>query len=84
MKVKRYYIIEDKGCTIDITRDTLLFGPLPILWCNDGMYALIPGAVTEMLFEESSEVVGIIYWEQAYKLPQDVGRLLCDSAYDGG
>ena len=83
MKIKRYYVIEHKGRTIDITRDALLVGPLPILWCNAGMYAIIPGAVLEELFEGRwSGPVGTIWWEQTYKLESDVGRLLCDQNYN--
>ena len=93
MKIKRYYIIEHKGRTIDITRDALLLGPMPVLWCNAGMYALIPGAILEDMFDDHSEPgiikhtgkqMETIYWEQAYELEPDVGRLLCDSAYNGG
>ena len=86
MKIKRYYIIEHKGRTIDITRDALLLGPMPALWCNGGMYAIIPGAVLEELFEEdkSREWVYRIWWEQCYELEPDVGRLLCDKNYNGG
>lgn len=84
MKTKKFYIIEHKGNTIDITRDALLMGPLPVLWCNTGMYALIPGAILEEFFEEGGGcLVGTIYWEQAYELPQEVGQLLCDNAYEG-
>ena len=85
MKIRRYYIIEHKGNTIDITRDALLMGPLPVLWCNAGMYALIPGALLEDLFD-ISEVghfhMHQIWWEQAYELPREVGLLLCDEGYN--
>ena len=95
MQIKRYYVIEYKGRTIDITRDALLLGPMPILWCNDGMYAIIPGAILEELFEypapskpdelpHISNSMQQIYWEQAYELKLDVGRLLCDRNYNGG
>ena len=88
MKIKRYYIIEHKGRTIDITRDALLLGPMPVLWCNAGMYAIIPGAILEELFDrkipEGISTVTRLWWEQAYELEPDVGRLLCDSAYNGG
>lgn len=86
MKIRRYYIIEHKGRTIDITRDALLMGPLPILWCNAGMYAIIPGELFEELSTNalSSVVVHQIWWEQAYELEPDVGRLLCDKSYNGG
>ena len=84
MKIKRYYIIEHKGRTIDITRDALLMGPLPVLWCNAGMYAIIPGAVCEEIFEHTNgNAMQRVWWEQAYELEPDVGRLLCDSAYNG-
>jgi hypothetical protein len=82
MKIKRYYILEHKGRTINITRDELLAGPLPVLWCNAGMYAIIPEAVLEWLFEEPPECVGEIYWEQAYELEPNVGQLLCDQNYN--
>ena len=86
MKIKRYYIIEHKGRTIDITRDALLLGPMPVLWCNAGIYAIIPGAILEDLFEEDKSRGWMyrIWWEQAYELDPDVGRLLCDSTYNGG
>ena len=85
MRIKRYYIIEHKGHTIDITRDALLLGPMPILWCNAGMYAIIPGAVLEEIFEHSHwSGPQRIWWEQAYELEPDVGRLLCDKNYNGG
>ena len=86
MKIKRYYILEHKGRTIDITRDALLLGPMPVLWCNAGMYALIPGAILEELFEirEAWHATMLrLYWEQAYELEPDVGRLLCDRNYNG-
>ena len=86
MKTKSYYIIEHRGRTIDITRDALLLGPMPVLWCNGGMYAIIPGAIFEELFEielKTDEYVKI-WWEQAYELDPDVGRLLCDRNYNGG
>ena len=87
MKIRRYYIIEHKGRTIDITRNALLLGPMPVLWCNAGMYAIIPGAILEDLFEYNGDrgmVMGRYYWEQAYELDPDVGRLLCDKNYNGG
>ena len=86
MKIKRYYIIEHKGRTIDITRDALLLGPMPVLWCNAGMYAIIPGAILEELFDRKipEGTNTQIWWEQAYELNPDVGRLLCDSTYNGG
>lgn len=83
MKIKRYYILEHKGRTIDITHDALLLGPMPILWCNGGMYALIPGAILEELFDVSGDKMSHIWWEQAYELEPDVGRLLCDKNYNG-
>lgn len=83
MKIKRYYIIEHKGRTIDITRDMLVLGPMSVLWCNAGMYAIIPGAICEELFEYGSSCCHRVWWEQTYELPQDVGRLLCDSTYNG-
>jgi len=84
MKIKRYYIIEHKGHTINITRSMLSLGPIPILWCNDGMYAIIPGAILEELFENGSDssMTCRIWWEEAYELPQDIGRLLCDKSYN--
>ncbi len=81
MKIRRYYIIEHKGPTISITRNALLMGPLPVLWCNAGMYALIPGAILEELFEGSSQVE-TIWWEQCYELPREIGLLLCDEGYN--
>ena len=81
MKIKRYYIIEHKGNTLDITRDALLMGPLPVLWCNAGMYAIIPGAILEEIFND--DTMSTIWWTQAYELPQEVGQLLCDDAYNG-
>lgn len=83
MKTKSYYILEHKGRTIDITRDALLLGPMPVLWCNAGMYAIIPGAILEELFEYDSGRCHRVWWEQAYELDPDVGRLLCDSTYNG-
>ena len=83
MKTKSYYIIEHKSRTIDITRDALLLGPMPVLWCNAGMYAIIPGAVLEELFDISGDKMSHIWWEQAYELESDVGRLLCDKNYNG-
>ena len=85
MKIHRYYIIEHKGNTIHTTRDALTTGPLPVLWCNAGMYALIPGALLEELFDGNSNIYlpGLIYWEQAYELPREVGMLLCDEGYNG-
>ena len=80
MKIKRYYILEHKGRTIDITRDALLLGPMPVLWCNAGMYAIIPGAILEELFNIDGNAT-CIWWEQAYELEPDVGRLLCDKTY---
>ena len=82
MKIRRYYVIEHKGNTIDITRDALLMGPLPVLWCNAGMYALIPEAILEEIFND--DTMGAVWWEQAYELPREVGLLLCDSVYNGG
>ena len=84
MKIKRYYIIEHKGRTADITRDALLLGPMPVLWCNAGMYAIIPGAILEDIFEvqKTSNLVCTVWWEQAYELEPDVGRLLCDKNYN--
>ena len=86
MKIKRYYILEHKGRTINITRDTLLLGPMPVLWCNAGMYAIIPGAILEELFDDRTigHRMHSIWWEQAYELEPDVGRLLCDKNYNGG
>lgn len=84
MKISRYYIIEHKGRTIDITRDALLLGPMPVLWCNAGMYAIIPGAILEELFEPVNPDEMRFWWEQAYELEPDVGRLLCDRNYNGG
>lgn len=86
MKIKRYYILEHKGRTIDITRDALLLGPMPVLWCNAGMYALIPGAILEEMFDftiDNANKTTRIWWEQAYELEPDVGRLLCDRNYNG-
>ena len=84
MKTKSYYILEHKGHTIDITRDALPLGPMPMLWCNGGMYAIIPGAILEEIFEsKNSDAVAAVWWGQAYELDPDVGRLLCDSAYNG-
>ena len=84
MKIKRYYVIEHKGRTIDITRDALLLGPMPVLWCNAGMYAIIPGAIFEDMFGFNGPgiLVETIYWEQAYELEPDVGWLLCDKNYN--
>ncbi len=83
MKTKSYYIIEHKGHTIDITRDALPFGPMPVLWCNGGMYAIIPEAVLEDMFVTiGGYVTAQIWWEQAYELDPDVGRLLCDQSYN--
>ena len=83
MKIKRFYIIEHKGNTLDITRDALLMGPLPVLWCNAGMYAIIPGAILEELYENVNVIaVETIWWTQAFELSQEVGRLLCDEGYD--
>lgn len=85
MRIKRYYIIEHKGRTIDITRDALLLGPTPVLWCNAGMYALIPGAILEEIFEHTNgDTMQRVWWEEACELPQEVGRLLCDKNYNGG
>ena len=85
MKIKRFYIIEHKGNTLDITRDALLMGPLPVLWCNAGMYAIIPGAILEELYENVNVIaVETIWWTQAFELSQEVGQLLCDDAYNGG
>ena len=83
MKIKRYYILEHKDRTIDITRDALLLGPMPVLWCNGGMYAIIPGAILETLCCSKGGGVETIWWEQAYELEPDVGRLLCDRNYNG-
>ncbi|KKN71272.1 hypothetical protein LCGC14_0423150 [marine sediment metagenome] len=84
MKTKSYYIIEHKGHTINIIRDALLLGPMPVLWCNGGMYAIIPGTILEEMFEnKNGDATGAIWWEQCYELEPDVGRLLCDSAYNG-
>ncbi len=80
MKIKHYYIIEHKGFTINITHDALLMGPLPVLWCNAGMYAIIPGAILEELFENNETET--IWWEQCYELPREIGLLLCDNAYN--
>ena len=82
MKIRRYYIIEHKGPTIDITRDALLMGPLPVLWCNTGMYAIIPGAILEELFDVSGDQMSHIWWEQCYELPREIGLLLCDEGYN--
>ena len=92
MKIRRYYILEHKGRTIDITRDALLLGPMPVLWCNGGMYALIPGAILEDMYNDyniddaawGSNKMVQIWWEQTYELEPDVGRLLCDKSYNGG
>lgn len=84
MKTKSYYIIEHKGRTIDITRDMLLLGPMPVLWCNAGMYAIIPGAVLEELFEPINPNEMRFWWEEAYELPREIGLLLCDKNYNGG
>jgi len=83
MKIKRYYIIEYKGDTINITRNMLTLGPIPVLWCNDGMYAIVPGAILEELFDVSGDKMSHIWWEQAYELPREIGLLLCDSTYTG-
>ena len=80
MKIRRYYIIEHKGRTIDIARDALTMGSLPVLWCNAGMYALIPEAILEELFEDGGAET--IWWEQAVELPREVGLLLCDEGYN--
>ena len=84
MKTKSYYILEHKGHTIDITRDALPLGPMPILWCNGGMYAIIPGAIFEELLDVSGDKIAHIWWGQAYELDPNVGRLLCDRNYNGG
>ena len=82
MKISRYYIIEHKGRAIDIARDALLLGPMPVLWCNAGMYAIIPGAILEDMFTLTGQgIMQQIWWEQGYELEPDVGRLLCDSTY---
>ncbi len=83
MKTKSYYILEHKGHTIDITRDALPLGPMSVLWCNGGMYAIIPGVLFEEFFDKSSSVIQtVIWWGQAYELDPDVGRLLCDKSYN--
>lgn len=85
MKIKRYYIFEHNGCWAILKRGALPMGPMPILWCNAGMYAIIPGALLEELYDEdgSRDWTYRIWWEQCYELPQEVGRLLCDSTYNG-
>ncbi len=83
MKIQRYYIIEHKGPTIDIMRNALLMGPLPVLWCNAGMYAIIPGAILEEIFEHiNGDAIQRIWWEQCYELPREIGLLLCDESYN--
>ena len=86
MKNKYYYIIEHKGDTVTIIRNMLPLGPFSILWCNAGMFALIPDALLEVLYEgvANTNTQTQIWWEQACKLPQEVGQLLCDQNYNVG
>ncbi|KKM15144.1 hypothetical protein LCGC14_1699030 [marine sediment metagenome] len=84
MKSKYYYIIETKHTdAVNINRAMLPLGPMPVLWCNDGMFALIPSAMLEEIYGLEKDAVLRIFWcHDVYEMPQEIGMLLCDKGYN--
>ncbi len=84
MKSKYYYIIETKDTDpVHITRSMLPLGPMPVLWCNDGIFALIPSAMLEEIYGLEKDAMLLIHWDQTYILSPVIGALLCDQSYKG-
>ncbi len=83
MKSRSYYIIESVSDCVYIKRSMMPLGPMPFLWCNGGMFALIPTAMLEEIYDLKKDAVLRIFWcHDVYKMPQEIGMLLCDKGYN--
>lgn len=80
-------IFRRKGATLQISEtplQQLISNPQPILWCNDGLYALIP---IERIRNDLDVLAGrrkfigknislVFYWGEAIEIPVELGREL--------
>jgi len=82
MKLRRYYVLEHKGDSVDISRSKVQLGCLPTLWCNDGLFKLIPkGMLEELYIEKVMRTSILVYWDTCYPVPEEIGLQLCHPTY---
>ncbi len=85
-------ILHQKGSILHITGPTLqqlIDNPRPVLWCNEGLYGMIPKEVVQndigalikrnKIFERSyypPKTELLFAWSSVIEIPQETGRAL--------
>lgn len=85
--IKRFYYTESAGKTLTVNLKELCLGPMPLIWCNGGLYGIICKEKVENMVEtlrdlnklpilEVSKHIGCFHWDDVVELDQKIGRLL--------
>lgn len=91
LDVKKFYYIDCKGLFFCITLKDFPYGPLPIIWYNQGLYGIIPIAIvtnaieclknTKKVFKDDN-IDGVFTSGQTIEIPQEIGDQLTNKQFN--